>query len=221
FVQFYFLNFATDVLLMSPAIVGGLFAAAKLWDAVSDPLVGSISDRARWRLGRRRPFLLAALPLLALGFLPLWWVPAALDGALLVVWIALALFVFYTGFTFYTLPHVALGAELSRDSHERTRLFAARQMSFTVGMLLAFAAIQLALTAEAPRAMAVRIAVPTLLLALVALAVTPLAVREPVAADRRGGRGLVPAIRDVAANRPARLLLVVWLVESIGVGAVG
>ena len=57
FVQFYFLKFATDVLLLSPAVVSVLFGAAKLWDGVSGPLVGSWSDRARSRWGRRRPFL--------------------------------------------------------------------------------------------------------------------------------------------------------------------
>ena len=47
---------------------------------------------------------------------------------------------------------MALGAELSSDSHQRTRLFAVRQMSFTVGILLAFGGIQIAMNAEDPRA---------------------------------------------------------------------
>jgi GPH family glycoside/pentoside/hexuronide:cation symporter len=221
FVQFYFLKFATDVLLLSPALVGLVFGIARLWDAVADPLVGSWSDRSRSRFGRRRPFLLAALPLLALGFVPLWRPPAALSGPALIVWVSVALFVFYTAFTLYTLPHVALGAELSRDSHERTRLFAARQMSFTVGILLAFGAIQVAMTAAAPRAMAARLAVPGVLVACAILVITPLLVREPPAAGRRGGRGLVPGLRDVLGGRPARLLLAVWAVESVGLGAVG
>ena len=62
FVQFYFLKFATDVLLLPPAVVSVLFAVAKIWDAVSAPLIGSWSDRSRSRLGRRRPFMLGALP---------------------------------------------------------------------------------------------------------------------------------------------------------------
>src|SRR5713226_4497875 len=61
FVQFYFLKFATDVLLLPPATVGVLFALVKLWDAASNPLVGSWSDRTRSRFGRRRPFLLGSL----------------------------------------------------------------------------------------------------------------------------------------------------------------
>ena len=52
FVQFFFLKFATDVLLIAPVVVGVIFAAGRLWDAVSDPLVGTLSDRTRSSLLR-------------------------------------------------------------------------------------------------------------------------------------------------------------------------
>jgi GPH family glycoside/pentoside/hexuronide:cation symporter len=221
FVQFYFLKFATDVLLLPAAVVGVLFALAKLWDATSNPLVGSWSDRSRSRLGRRRPFLLGSLPPLLAGFVMLWSPPEALAGGVLVAWVAIALFVFHTAFALYTIPHAALGAELSPDSHQRTRLFGARQVSFTAGMLLAFAAIQVAMNADAPRATTARLALPASLLAVAVLAITPLAVREPARSGASGGQRLVAALRDVFASRPARTLVFVWFVESTGVGAVG
>jgi GPH family glycoside/pentoside/hexuronide:cation symporter len=221
FVQFYFLKFSTDVLLLPPATIGVVFALAKLWDAISNPIVGSWSDRTRSRLGRRRPFLFGALPLLVLGFVMLWRPPASLSGIQLVIFSALALFLFHSAFALYTIPHIAMGAELSRDSHERTRLFGARQMSFTVGMLFAFGAIQVAMNSDAPRTATAQIAVPTALLAAVILAWTPLAVRERGYEGASGGQGLAAGFRDVWANAPARTLLIVWLIESAGVGAVG
>ncbi len=222
FVQFYFLNFATDVLLIAPGVVGVLFAIAKLWNAVADPLIGSWSDRTRSRLGRRRPFLLAALPLLALGFEPLWTPPEALGGRGLLVWVSVALLLFYTAVTAYTLPHAALGVELSADSHQRTRLFGARQMSLTIGMLLSFGAIQLVMNAGDPRAMAAWIALPSALAAVALLAVTPLLVPDPApAVAQRGAASLGAGLRSVWDNRPARVLLFVYFVESLGVGAVG
>jgi len=221
FVQFYFLKFATDVLLMAPALVSVLFGLAKLWDGVSGPLIGSWSDRTRSRWGRRRPFLLAALPLLAFGFAMLWWVPVSLAGGLLVGWIAVALFLFFGAFDLYTLPHMALGAELSSDSHQRTRLFAVRQGAFTVGILIAFGGIQFAMNADDPRAAAAWLALPTALAGAAVLAVPPLVLREPAGAARRGGRGLWSAFRDVVAMRPARRLLAVQFIEAVGVGAVG
>jgi GPH family glycoside/pentoside/hexuronide:cation symporter len=220
FVQFYFLKYATDVLLLPPVAVGVLFAIAKLWDAASNPLVGSWSDRTRSRHGRRRPFLLGSLPLLVAGFVMLWRPPETIGGATLLVWAAIALFVFHTAFALYTIPHIALGAELSPDSHERTRLFGARQIGFTAGMLLAFAAIQVAMNAGTPRATTASLAVPASLVAAVLLAITPLIVREPTH-GASGGESLAGGLRDVMANRPARRLLLVWFIESFGVGATG
>jgi GPH family glycoside/pentoside/hexuronide:cation symporter len=221
FVQFYFLKFATDVLLIAPALVSVLFGAAKLWDGVSGPLIGSWSDRTRSRFGRRRPFLLGALPFLAFGFVMLWSVPASLVGSSLVLWIGVALFVFFGAFDLYTLPHMALGAELSSDSHQRTRLFAARQASFTLGILVAFGGIQIAMNADDPRGAAAALAVPAALAAAALLALTPLALREPARPDRSGGRGLLSAFRDVLATSAARRLLGVQFIEAVGVGAVG
>src|SRR5262245_30136761 len=111
--------------------MGLVLALGKLCDAASTPLVGSWSDRTRARLGRRRPFLFAALPLLVATFVMLWRPPEALSGGALTIWLVIAMLAFHTAFALYTIPHIALGAELSPDSHERTRLFGARQMSFT------------------------------------------------------------------------------------------
>jgi GPH family glycoside/pentoside/hexuronide:cation symporter len=221
FVQFYFLKFATDVLLLAPALVSVLFGAAKAWDGISGPLIGSWSDRTRARMGRRRPFLFAALPLLAFGFVMLWSVPSSLSHGWLVAWIALALFVFFGAFDLYTLPHLALGAELSSDSHQRTRLFAVRQASFTIGIMLAFGGIQVAMNAERPREAAALLAVPAAVATVLLLAVTPLVLREPERPERSGGRGLWSSFRDVLATSAARRLLAVQFIESIGVGAVG
>jgi len=49
-----FMNFATDVLLIAPAVMGVIFMVSRIWDAVSDPLAGTLSDRTRSRFGRRR-----------------------------------------------------------------------------------------------------------------------------------------------------------------------
>ena len=84
----------------------------------------------------------------------LWVAPRSLEGAALIAWLGVALFLFFSAFDLYTLPHMALGAELSSDTHQRTRLFGVRQMSFTIGILLAFGGIQFAMNAEDARAAA-------------------------------------------------------------------
>jgi len=96
FIQFFFLKFATDVLLLAPATVGVIFALGRAWDAVSDPIAGTLSDRTRSVLGRRRPWMLAAIPILGLGFAMTWIPPIAIDGTTLYAWVALALVIFYS-----------------------------------------------------------------------------------------------------------------------------
>ena len=62
-VNMYLMKYATDVLLIAPAAMGLIFGFSRLWDGVTDPLVGYVSDRTRSRLGRRRPWILfSAIP---------------------------------------------------------------------------------------------------------------------------------------------------------------
>ena len=59
----YLMKFSTDVLGIAPAAMGVIFLVSRVWDAVSDPIAGYLSDRTRTRLGRRRPWMLVgAIP---------------------------------------------------------------------------------------------------------------------------------------------------------------
>ena len=99
---------------LSPAVVGTLFAVGRIWDAVTDPMAGWASDRTRSRLGRRRPWMLGAAVPLAIGFTWLWSPPQDASPLLLTVWLGVGLF-FYSAQTAFSIPHLSLGAELSRD----------------------------------------------------------------------------------------------------------
>jgi len=221
FVQFYFLKFASDVLLVSTATVGSIFAIARAWDAVSDPLVGAWSDRTNTRFGRRRPWMLAAVPLIAAAFAMVWIPPENLEGASLIAWLVVGLIVYFTAWTLYFVPHASLGAELSTSHHGRTRIFAARQAAFTVGMFCAFGAIQYVSVSDAPRTAATHVVFVVAPLACLALVVPPLFLREREDYQGRGGERPFRALADVLANRPARVLLLVQFVDSLGIGVVG
>jgi len=219
FIQFYFLKYATDVLLLPPAI-SLLFGAGRLWDAVTDPLVGTWSDRTRSRLGRRRSWMFAGVPLLALFFLMVWRPPAWEQGPL-ILWLALALAGFYTAYTIYQIPHQALGVELSPDHHERTRIFGAHRMSFMAGMMVVFIAMQWVINAEDRAAAAASLATGAAVLLTLALLVPPLFLREREEFQGRGASSGFRALGDVWRNPHARVLLLVWLMEGVGGGALG
>jgi GPH family glycoside/pentoside/hexuronide:cation symporter len=178
FVQFFFLKFATDVLLLAPAIVGLIFALGRLWDAVTDPLVGTWSDRTRTRLGRRRPWMLVGAPLLGLTFAMTYMPPPSLSGGALVAWSTVALFGFYAALTAYLVPHQALGAELTPDHHDRSRIFGLRHASFTLGMMLAFGGMQFVNNAAEPRAAAAVLVTAVGIVFSIVLLLTPWRVRE-------------------------------------------
>jgi len=136
------LRFGTDTLLLAPAAVGVVFAAARIWDAVSDPMAGLLADRTRCAFGRRRSWMLASTLPLALSFTALWAQPADLSSAQKLAWLLVAVLIFYTAQTILRIPHAALGAELGRTPAERTRLFAARLAGDIAGMLFALVALR-------------------------------------------------------------------------------
>lgn len=221
FVQFYFLKFATDVLLLAPAAVGILFAAGRIWDGIAAPLVGYLSDATHHRMGRRRPWLFAAVVPFGIALTALWNFPATLSQGALLVWTGCALFAFYTAQTAYEIPYRALGMELSSDFHERSRIFGLQRMAFTLGTLGAFGLIQVVAVSADPRAAAGQIAIGLAVAAGLAMLVPPVALRERPEFLGRGAKSVFSATRDVLGNSHARRLLVVWFIDGFGGGMVG
>jgi GPH family glycoside/pentoside/hexuronide:cation symporter len=220
YVQFYLLKFATDVLLLAPAAIGLLFALGRLWDATIDPIIGPWSDRTHTRLGRRRPFMAGAIPLVALTFLMLWTPPATLSPALATLWVGVGLFGFYTAFSMYGIPHFALGAELVEGYHDRSRVYGVRNAAFMLGLVPAFAGLQLVNNASDPRAAATTVAVGAAL-AMTAILLVPLRVGERADFQRRETSSSLRAMGDVLRNPHARRILCVQFIDSLGLGVLG
>ena len=129
-VNLYVMKFATDVLLIAPGVMGVIFGISRVWDAVSDPLVGYLSDRSKNRLGRRRSWLLFSILPLAGMFIWVFSPPGSLSAGMLIVWMAIGVIGFYSALTMLVVPHVSLGAELSEDYHLRSRLYGLRHGAF-------------------------------------------------------------------------------------------
>jgi len=117
-----FMFYLTEVVGLSPALAGLVFGIGKVWDAVTDPLMGYISDRTQSRFGRRRVYFLAGIIPIAISFI-LMWVPLRVhsQGALFAYY-SVAYILFATVFTMVMIPYSALAAELSGDYKVRNRL---------------------------------------------------------------------------------------------------
>ncbi len=109
---------------MNPALISTAVSIQRIWDAVTDPLVGQYSDNFRSRWGRRRPLIAAAALPTALCFAALWWVPSGVgDWGMFAFMMALFL-MFHLAHTFYVMPLTGLVIEVTDDYHERTRIAA-------------------------------------------------------------------------------------------------
>ena len=107
---------------MNPALVGLLGALPRLTDALTDPLMGYITDHTRSRWGRRRPWIFAGAIGAGLLFILLWQLPRGQSEGFYFVYFLVGSLLFYLGYTIFATPWVALGYELTPDYHERTRL---------------------------------------------------------------------------------------------------
>lgn len=142
----FVLLFYTQVLGLNGTLTGLVIAVSLFWDAVSDPLVGALSDRLRHRLGRRHPFLWHSILPLGLGYLGLFWPPGALlDSDLaLAAWLLFWSLWVRTFVTTFSVPHLALSADITSDYLGRSRILGARlAVMFLFSVLIPAAALLL------------------------------------------------------------------------------
>ncbi len=118
---FFLSAFLLDVAGLRPGAVGIIFLVSQIWDAITDPFIGSLSDRTRTRWGSKRPWLLFGAVPFGLAFFLHWQVPDLGDGAKFGYYLIVALLL-KTAFTVVNVPYAAMTPRLTSDYDERTRL---------------------------------------------------------------------------------------------------
>ena len=182
--------------------IGAVMFASRAFDAVTDPIVGFLSDRTESRLGSRKPWVIAGCVLTVIALLFLFN-----PGPQASVWyFAVFAFLFYLGFTFIDIPHKAWGVELERGSRERTRISSfvtfftviGSLMFWVMPILLSAATGTTAITGATFTAISWMFAL--LLPLLVLLAVTFASAGERLSVEKPTLFGM---FSDIAKNRPA------------------
>ena len=108
------------ILKISPFFVGIVLAIPLLWDAITDPIMGNISDNFRSKYGRRRPFILLGAILMGITFASIWMIPLGWSDAGQLTWFLVTSLLFYTAYTIFSVPYISLTYEMTPDYDERT-----------------------------------------------------------------------------------------------------
>ena len=196
---------------------GIIILVTRLWDFVTDPLIGWLSDKTRSRFGRRIPWMVLAWAPLTFAVYKLFLPPPDAGALYLGVWS----FVLFSSGTALFMPYTAMGAELSTVYHQRSRVFLYRHLFAVVGTLgaaLLFVVANRSGTAFFPERDALElIAFAGLLLLPVPIFATALLVRErPVLAPRPAdGGGWRPGIRLMWSNKPYLRILVCYFANGL------
>jgi glycoside/pentoside/hexuronide:cation symporter, GPH family len=229
----YVVFFATAVLGISGSLVGLALSISVLWDAISDPLMGYLSDITRSvRFGRRHLYLLLGSAGMAVSNLMIWSIQPEWSNGLKVAGLFVGLMLMKTSATVFATPYAALGSELTTDYNERTSIQGIRSIFFlgglmfstVMGFLLFFNATpEFPIGQENPAAyrnMGLTVSLIALLGGFTVYGMTRqyiphLRARNPDKAEITGLHKLAASFRLALQNNPYRHVVIAYLLTNI------
>lgn len=197
---------------MAAGVVGVVFLCARLWEGLTDIFVGGFSDRTASRFGRRKPWVVAALPLLMLST---WFLCNPPKGAG-IVYLAFWALLFYASHTAAKIPHLSWGAELAEDYVERSRVTSFRE-TFTMVGNLAFVMGPLLLLGDAAPLREILLVIAVSVLILAPLTMIPIAIVVPDPPRLRTTAPLLKALLPLLRDRALVLFLTASMLYWMGV----
>jgi Na+/melibiose symporter-like transporter len=213
-IALFLMPFYTQDLGLALAAVGNIMIATRIWDVVTDPAIGFLSDRTRSPIGRRRPWIVLGVPLMMLSIYRLFIPGGPVSNLYFLGWS----FLLWFGWTMVNIPYFAWGAELSADYSERTRITTIRTISGQMGALLVigvpairgqvFGQLQGSGEMLEFAALCALIGLPVAALLLVT--------RVPEAPASPSGIPLLAGLRIMWGNRPFRRLLFGFTISGMG-----
>lgn len=200
-------KYYADVVGVSLSSLGVIIILSRIWDAIIDPIIGSLSDRSNFKSGRRKPWVVAACLPLAASFIFIHMPPNT--GA--VYWFAIWTFLFFLFWTLVAVPYEALGAELSFSYDERTKLLGMREALVVIGTLGAV---------SFPVVFSDQPIFLTLLYSFILIASVLILNRnvkeKSWTSDKRPTGSFFKAYLSVLNNKPFLILLTAYLISAFG-----
>jgi GPH family glycoside/pentoside/hexuronide:cation symporter len=218
---------------ISPAVIGGVLMIYRLWDAVTDVVMGNISDNTRTRWGRRRPYIVIGAVLSGFALPFLWQASPGWDEKIMIAYMVGAGLLLYTCLTVWGMPYYSLGMEMTPDYNERTRVTAVRAVfeklaAILAGWMLALASLRIfanPATGEPDLANGMKYISWLLGFLLIVCGVLPgIFVKERYYkkdAAKQAKIGLMTSIKATLTCRPFMCVMMVYLLQIIGSSMVG
>jgi GPH family glycoside/pentoside/hexuronide:cation symporter len=220
-VYVYLPKFYTDVVGIDITALGTILAGVRIFDAVTDPPMGYLSDRTLSRFGRRRPYIAIGALFVAL-FLFLLFTPPEGSPGFETLWFGTCIYALFLFWTVVTVPYEALGPEITFDYHERNALFGLRDGLLITGTLAAAASpaavramFGLSTDAAGERATFFWIALIYAPLVIGSAWWCTAAIRERPSHERSAA-GIWSGLRLTLRNRPFVILLSAYTISAVG-----
>ncbi len=139
--QLLVLSFLTNYLGVPVGIAGALTTAVLVFDIITDPLIGYLSDRTETRWGRRVPWMALGALVLVAGMIGLFGVPQGLSQSGIIIWVGTFFGIATIGFTMLAIPYGATAGEMTQNPKERSAMTGFRMAFASLGILLGGAVI--------------------------------------------------------------------------------
>ena len=209
--------FYTDTILVPAGLLALATAIARAFDAISDPLMGWVSDRTRTRWGRRKPWL----PLGVVGSTLFFWLMFAPPGNITpqqgAIWAGFTFLFYYLFHTVSSVPYHGLGMELTPDYDDRTSVFGIRAICSGLGLILAYLALYYLKYKQvfADERDLLSVFVGVLCVLTVVLFIIPIVkIKEHPEFSTRQGVPLIPSIRAAIRNKPFQIILTITILGA-------
>ena len=136
-VAFLVLFYMVSILKIEPALAGALIFITKIFDVITDPIVGGWSDRLKTAGSRRRPFLLVGAFVAPISFAMIFTTPLFENSAFSAAYIFVVMLVYTLGYTLFNVPYMSMPAEMTENYHERSSIHGYRMVFISIGGIMA------------------------------------------------------------------------------------
>ncbi|MCK9287115.1 MAG: MFS transporter [Sphaerochaetaceae bacterium] len=220
-IGFYLLYFLTDIVELSAALAGTVLMIGKIWDAVTDPITGYISDRTRSRWGRRRPYMFVGTIISFITMGLMFTKPSFQSQLPLFAYLTFMYCLLNTAYTLVNIPYAALLPELTDDFNERTILTGYRMSFAVVGTFVGAGAVMpiIGMVANVTLGWTVMGYFMGAVMLLSTL-VTIWAIREPEHPEAQPEQGLISTFVETLKDKVFLTALIPWALFITGTSMV-